>query len=245
MTNYFSPSAQLFCPSQTFSPQACAAPAAASTSLALAVLGKCHWSVCFSCHLGVAVGRCPTLQKKWGASGAEMSWTGKALRWSLWNAVGNISEWLTLAEYIRVPECFQFCLKWRLQPYVLQHYTGCWLSLFAIRFLIIFSSLFCFCHQQQVLVFLWHCCTCAWVFQLMQKLFLQLLILWFFFTELQVHINISEYPDIFAFCDLNMNEQILLLLCSETLVRGVVEQSGWWRFVMTFFLNYWIYLALC
>lgn len=153
MTNNFSPSAPLFCPSQTFSPQACAASAAASTSLALAGLGRCHWSGCFSCHLGVAVGRCPILQKKWGASDAEMSWTEKALRRPLWSAVGNTSEWWTLAEYIRVPECFQFCLKWRLQPYVLQHYTGSWLSLFAIRFLIIFSCFFCFCHRQQVLGF--------------------------------------------------------------------------------------------
>lgn len=217
-----SPSPPLFCPSQTFRPQARAAPAAASTSPAPAGLGRCHWSGYSSCHLGVAVGRCHIQQKRWGASGAEVSWAEKALRWPLWSAVGNTSEWWMLAEYIRVPECFQFCLKRRLQPYVLQHYIGCWLSLFAIRFLIIFPSLFCFCHLQQVLVLLWHHCTCAWVFWLVQRLFLHLLILWFFFTELQAHINISEYPEIFAFCDLNVNEQILLLMCSETSVRGVV-----------------------
>lgn len=104
---------------------------------------------------------------------------------------------------------------------------------------------FLFCHLQHVLVFLWPYCTCAWVFWLVQRLFLQLLILWFFFTELQAHINVDEYPDIFAFCDLNMNEQIFLLMCSETVVSGVVQQPGWSRFVMTFFLNYWIHLALC
>lgn len=48
----------------------------------------------------------------------------------------------------------------------------------------------------------------------------------FFFTELQAHINVNEYPDIFAFCDLNMNEQILSLMCSEAVVSGVVQQPG-------------------
>lgn len=40
-------------------------------------------------------------------------------------------------------------------------------------------------------------------------LLLQLLILWFFFTELQAHINIREYPDIPAFSDFYTNERII------------------------------------
>lgn len=124
-------------------------------------------------------------------------------------------------------------LHWLLIKFVCHSVSNC------------FFFPFLFCHLQHVLVFfmtLLHMClsvlACAETFSAIAYSV-------FFFTELQAHINVNEYPDIFAFCDLNMNEQILSLMCSEAVVSGVVQQPGWSRFVMTFFLNYWIHLALC
>lgn len=94
---------------QAFSPWAWAAPAATSTSPAPAGLGRCCWDWQFTCHLGEAAGSCHIEQRKWGAFGAEMSWTEKTFSWPLWSGIENISEWWTLTEYVKVPECFQYC----------------------------------------------------------------------------------------------------------------------------------------
>lgn len=108
----------LFFPVWAFSPRARAAPAATSNSPAPAGLGRCCWSRQFICRLGGAAGRCHIQQRKRGAFVAEISWMEKTFSWPLWSAIENISEWRTLREYVKVPECFQFCLKGRLLPYV-------------------------------------------------------------------------------------------------------------------------------
>lgn len=177
----------------------------------------------------------------------ECHWRWGKLAWENLILLRCIKDhlWVTDTwEYATVSECFQFYLKWRLLPYVPQCYVGSWLSLFAVRFPTASFSLFLLSLAAHTCLLLPYC-TCAQVFWLTQRPFLQLLFLWFFFTELQAHISVSEHPDIFACCDLNRNEQFLVLMCLQRVVRGTVQQQGWSGFVMTFFLNYRIHLALC
>lgn len=107
------------------------------------------------------------------------------LQLTLLRCVGE-PEWLTLRNYVKVPECFQFCLKWRFLPYVPECYIGSWLRFLAIRFPIVCFSLFvlsfaaCIC-------FLCPHCTCAWAFQLVQRLLLQLLIVILVYIAASLH----------------------------------------------------------